>query len=61
VALAAGRKGGVIDAPLRPDTRGRCDVSFAISPAASPLDALGIPDTRVLGVHEDLLEVMPRR
>jgi len=29
-------------------------VTFSVSPTAVPLEALGVPDTRLLGAHIDL-------
>jgi hypothetical protein len=59
VVLAPSRKSGAVAASVRPDADGRCEVDYDISPTASPVSVLGVPDTRALGVHVDLLRVSP--
>lgn len=47
----------LLNVPLAPD-RGRCVVSFTISPTANPVDVIpGSTDDRELGVHFDAMQV----
>jgi hypothetical protein len=56
--LAPGRE-KPLDVPLTPE-RGRCSVTLRVTPTAVPAQALGIPDSRALGVRLIHAEYVPR-